>query len=849
MVRQRTTGQRKAKITEPGSRRVAHRAPQPMRHKVLLYLCFFASGIAGLTLEIVWSKYLSYLLGNSIYGVATVVAAFLGGLGLGALVGGRLAAGTRRPLLLYARLEILVAVMGLLSPLAYVVARPLFAGLYGAMGGSGAPFLLARFVILFLTLLIPTIAMGATLPLLVSAFTRREGEFGSSVSSLYAVNTMGAVCGVALAGFALIPALGLWKTAAVAAAIDLAVAAAIFGSKPAPTPVDADEGERSVREGAGSGETSRAAFTRLVLPAFAVSGFCAILYEVSWTRILSVPFGGMVYSFSAILAVYLLGIAVGAALAAVLLRVSRSPAFLFGLFQLLLALAVVLSSRVFASLPDLQATLIAQSRGSAQRLFAGEAGVAARIVFLPTLFLGALFPLAAAIYQGGRRKGNGSGEGGGHREAGASVGMIYAANTLGSIAGSIATAFLLIPAIGSLRAILAAALTNAVIGCMALLLGEGARWKRAMVAAAAIAGVAAVAVFATPTWQAERMSFGFVRLLRAYEFGGEGLVHRILEKVGHSRALERLLFYREGRVAAVAVLETGDKSQLRRALLINGKTDATTGSGEDMAQQVLVGQVPLLLAPHARNVCVVGYGSGVTTHAVLTHPVESVLTLELEGAVIEAAPFFEDAAHRPLADPRSRLVVEDAGTYLRSTKENFDVIISEPSNPWIAGVGNLFTREFYQEARRRLNPGGVFCQWIQTYSVSPATLSTVFRTLKTTFKQGQLFYVESSGDLIILAVPDQELVLDRASMDAAFHRPGVAEDFARIGIHSLDDVLGAYRGRLDRLAREAGPGPINTDDNSWLEHEAPLDLITPQEENPILTRSARVEEDLRSSLR
>ncbi len=847
MARQRTAEQHRRKKAEPGSKRVAHRAPQPMRHKVLLYLCFFASGIAGLTLEIVWSKYLSYLLGNSIYGVATVVAAFLGGLGLGAVMGGTLASRTREPLMMYARLELLVAAMGLLSPLAYLLARPLFASLYGAMGGSGIAFLLVRFSVLFAALLIPTIAMGATLPLLVSAFTRREGEFGTSVSRLYAINTAGAVCGVALAGFALIPSIGLWKAAAVAAGIDLLVAAAVFAVKPAPRAV-ADAGETTGGVDASGAAVERRdpprgayspasadtpAFTPLILPAFALSGFCAILYEVAWTRILSVPFGGMVYSFSSILAVYLLGIALGAALASLLLRRSRAPALLFGLFQLLLAGAVVLGSRVFASLPDLQATLIAQSRGSAANLFAGEAAVAARIVLLPTFFLGALFPLAAAIYQRARH------------EAGASVGTIYAANTLGSIAGSIVTGFVLIPAIGSFRAILAAALANVAIGCLALLLGEGARWKRGAAAAAAVAGTVAVASFAIPTWQSERMSFGFVRLLRAYEFGGESLVHRILEKVGHSEELERLLFYKEGRVATVTVLETGD----RRALLINGKTDATTGSGEDMAQQVMVGQVPLLLAPNAKDVCVVGYGSGVTTHAVLTHPIEKALTLELEGAVIEAAPFFEAAAYRPLADPRSRLVVEDAGTYLRSTKENFDVIISEPSNPWIAGVGNLFTKEFYEEARRRLKPGGIFCQWIQTYSVSPATLSTVLRTVATTFPKGQLFYVESSGDLIILAVPDRELFLDRASMEAVFQRPAVAADFARIGIHSIEDVLGAYRGRLDRLAREAGPGPVNTDDNSWLEHEAPLDLITPQNENPLLTRSSQVEADLRSSLR
>ena len=826
---------------------MAPRQGQQVERRGLLYVCFFASGMAGLTLEIVWSKYLSYLLGNSIYGVSTVVAAFLGGLGIGAVVGGRLASRSREPLMLYAGLELLIGIMGLASPLAYHAARPLFASLYGAMGGSGAAFLLVRFLILFVALLVPTIAMGATLPLLVSAFTRREAEFGSSVSRLYAINTMGAVFGVAAAGFALIPALGLWKTSAAAGILDFAVAGAIFAVKPggAAGALREISTERPAAPGGPSAERARdpvagvsalpaasGLFAKLIVPLFAVSGFCALLYEVAWTRILAVPFGGMVYSFSAILAVYLLGIALGAAFAALLLKRSSSPVLLFGLFQLLLAGAVVLGSRVFDSLPNMQTTLIAQSRGSASHLFSGEAGVTARIVLLPTFFLGALFPLAAAIYQRGRR------------EAGASVGTIYAANTLGSIAGSVLTGFVLIPAIGSLQSLLAAALANAVIGCIALLLAKGVLWKRACAALAGAAATIAVAAFATPTWNAERMSLGFVRLLRAYEFGGEGLVHRIIEKIGRSKDLERLLFYKEGRLATVTVLETGD----RRALLINGKTDATTGSGEDMAQQVMVGQMPLLMVPNAESVCVVGYGSGVTTHAVLTHPIRKALTIELEGAVIEAAPFFEDAALRPLSDPRSSLVVEDAGTYLRSTKEDFDVIISEPSNPWIAGVGNLFTKEFYEEARRRLRPGGVFCQWIQTYSVSPATLSTVFRTVATTFPKGQLFYVESSGDLIILAAPDRELNLDRAAMSAAFSRPAVAQDFARIGVRTIQDVLGAYRGRLDRVAREAGPGPINTDDNSWLEHRAPLDLITPQEENPLLAWSPQVEADLKASL-
>src|SRR5258705_4296421 len=301
----RRTSQAAKRHPTPG---MAPRHGQQGERRGLLYVCFFASGMAGLTLEIVWSKYLSYLLGNSIYGVSTVVAAFLGGLGVGAVVGGRLASRSREPLMLYARLELLIGIMGLASPLAYHAARPVVASLYGAMGGSGAAFLLVRFLILFVALLVPTIAMGATLPLLVSAFTRREAEFGSSVSRLYAINTMGAVFGVAAAGFALIPALGLWKTAAAAGILDFAVAGAIFAVKPggAAGALREISTERPAAPGGPSAERARdpvagvsslpaasGLFAKLIVPLFAVSGFCALLYEVAWTRILAEPVAGI----------------------------------------------------------------------------------------------------------------------------------------------------------------------------------------------------------------------------------------------------------------------------------------------------------------------------------------------------------------------------------------------------------------------------------------------------------------------------------------------------------------------------------------------------------------------------
>jgi hypothetical protein len=219
----------------------------------------------------------------------------------------------------------------------------------------------------------------------------------------------------------------------------------------------------------------------------------------------------------------------------------------------------------------------------------------------------------------------------------------------------------------------------------------------------------------------------------------------------------------------------------------------------------------------------VGYGAGVTTHAALTHPVRETVTIELEEAVIEAAPLFRDVARDPLADPRHRFVIEDAGTFLRSTAGRFDVIISEPSNPWLAGVGDLFTREFYRAVSARLEPGGIFCQWVQSYELSPRTLATILRTLAASFPSGHVF--RFGADFLIISSASPSLPIDLEKLARGFARTEVRRDLTKIGLRAPKDLLRAYRGRLERLAEEAGPGPINSDDNGWLEHAAPLDLL------------------------
>ncbi len=831
------------------SRRPAPVAGSPPSRDVnrgLLYLCFIASGTAGLILEIVWSKYLSFLLGNSIYGVSTVVAAFLGGLGIGAAWGGRWAARSRAPLLAYGRLEAVVGILGISSPLAILAAPPLFAGLYEMVGGYGPAFFAVRFAFLFLALLIPTTAMGATLPLLVEHFDRSEARgggpsrSGGPVARLYALNTAGAVTGVVLAGYFLIPSLGLAASAGIAAAIDFAIAAFVLLSRPAPLapsrtaarPGDAVPEPGAPRGAAGAAFATPTLAESVLLPMVAISGVTAILYQVAWTRILAIPFGGMVYAFSAILALYLLGLALGAAGAARALRRSNDPWTLFAALQIGLAVAVAFGSHFFASIPHGQASAIAASQGNMLALLAGEARIAALVVMPPTLFLGALFPVSVALRR--RRV----------ADAGEATGQVYAANTIGSIAGAILTAFLFIPAFGTLKTILGAAAVNLAMGAAALLFGRSSlAWRRAG-AAAAVAGGLVFALVWMPDWNASRMSFGFIRLLRAHWYGGESLTHRIIDKVGTTPDFETLLFYREGRSATITVVE----AQKQRALLINGKTDATTGEGADMRTQILVGQLPLLGTARRDDVCIVGYGSGVTAHAVLTHPVKSALTVELEGAVFEAARFFDADAKRPLDDPRSRALVEDAQTLLRSDRATYDVIISEPSNLWIAGSGDLFTKEFYDVAASRLRAGGIFCQWVQCYQISPEAVQTVFRTLSGRFPYGQLFYVDDSSDLIVLASPDREVTLDAAAWEAAMARPEVAADLARIGVRSFADLLRYYRGRLDRVAAAAGPGPVNTNDNGWLEHRAPFDLIASEGSEKLFAWSPSVARDLAASL-
>jgi spermidine synthase len=783
-------------------------------------ICFILSGAASLALEVTWSKYLSLLLGSTVYGVATVVGSFMAGLGLGSYIAGKLSGRLRNHVRAYAWLEGAVGLFALLSPLLFRNISPVFGKLFDLSFQSLTLFLAARFTVLFLILLIPTIAMGASLPILAEYFARREPASRGHIGALYALNTIGAVLGTTMAGFVFIPRWGLARSTITAALIDLAILAFLLLR---PFPPASPMEEKSPKDLAKQEQQIKGPFQvfwdfmkvwrgPFIALLFGLSGLLAMAYQIGWTRILIVSLGSSVYCFTIILALYLTGLSLGSALISRLAERTQSPLAWFGFLEGIVALTVYSGTFWFGKLPQLTAWAFRASEGHPLSFYLYETLIAAPIVLPPTLALGALFPIAARSYREVVGK------------TGRAVGTIYAANTLGTILGSLGAGFLLVPLIGTRKTVLMAAVASAVVGLLALALAPRARNLK--IIAATIAVVAIIGATARPPLiRLSDVNYGIVSILRDEHKiqAGKTLPKDDLSKQRipqqQSPSLERLIYYREGLNAAVAV----SADDRHRFLIINGKGDAST-IPVDMKTQTLLGHLPMMFAPRSQDVLVIGLGAGVTTHAVLTYPdVKRVDTVEIEAGVIEASDFFKDVNGEALQDPRSHLVIDDARIWLSYTEQEYDVIISEPSNPWIAGINSLFTLDFYHQVDQKLRPAGIFCQWIHTYEISEDSVYTVLRTIGRVFSNVTIF--SNYNDMLIIAQEDPRL---KPSVDYAFSLPAVASDLADIGMKDPTSIAPHYKASLKQLLAGRKEGPLNTDDNCYLEHKAPLELINPR---------------------
>jgi spermidine synthase len=768
----------------------AERDDAPASVPLWLVVAFFLSGAAGLVYEVVWAKVLSTTLGSSLFAISTVVSAFFGGLALGAFaLGPRLARGARR-VERYALVEVGVALLGALSVPALRATEPLFVGLHRLLGPHLAVFIAIRFCVLFAIIVVPTALMGATLPLLVAHAEGRR--FGGALSRLYSANTLGAVAGTLAAAFVLIPSLGLVRSA-VAAAIANAAAAAIAWAR-------RDAGAATARDRAAGpeGAAPRRPAHATVVALVALSGFGALVLEVTWTRILTLIISSSVLSFAIVLAFYLFGIAAGSAAVARALPRLQNPLLRFADLQVVLGLLVLTHLLLLPLLPDLLFRLVVSPATTLPVALGAQALVAAVLLVPPCFVLGALFPLAARLLHAS--------------DPARTTGTTYAVNTVGTIAGAVAAGYFFIPRIGSRGTLVFGALLSLGIGLVALLRARAQTVRVATVAVTATAAAASL-LLAAPRWDPRLLTASVYRPLVAHALAAPD-ADAGAPSLARSVAVDSIAFYREGintTVSVHAVRETG-----ALVLKIGGKSDA---SSIEVGTQTLLGLLPMLFAPDSARVAIIGHGTGMTAATVLRAAARSVDMIEIEEAVLEASRLFREPGDVPLDDPRARIVVDDGRMHLAAAREPFDVVVSQPSNPWVAGNNNLFTRDFYRLVRSRLSPGGVFCQWIQMYEVSPETASALLGAFRAEFP-GAFVFQTARADLVLVAPGGGARLRIERTRD-----PEIAAAIATLGVSPPEAIVSYYACPLDELVATLPHAALNTDDNAFVEYRAAIDLF------------------------
>jgi spermidine synthase len=757
---------------------------------VVLLALMGASGCAALIYEIVWLQLLQLVIGSSAVSLGLLLAAYMGGLCAGSALLARFVAADRHPLRVYAALEAGIGVLGLLA----LFGIPLVGRLYLA-GPTG---LVARAVVAAVCLLPPTLLMGASLP----AMARWAGTSSAGVARmgfLYSANIAGAVAGCLLAGFYLLRVYDMAIATYAAVAINAAAAgcAALASSR--------GKYVAWKREGA-AGLARRhplpgAAFVYL---AIALSGLTALGAEVVWTRLLSLLLGPTVYTFSIILAVFLLGLWAGSSAGSSLARRVDRPRLALAGCQILLAGALAWTGYTLAhSLPywPVDPWL------SLDPWFNFELDLVRAVwAILPaTLLWGASFPLALASVAAA-----------GEDPAGV-AGRVYAINTAGSIAGSLAFSLWLIPSIGSRQSqqMLIAIAVLAAITAGASAIGPALR-------KAAFAGAAAAAVMLgwglTTTvqdvpWEVIAYGRRIAPIIRAFDL--------------YDRANPTKVLYRgEGVNSSVLIAERAGQ----RHFYVSGKAEASTAI-LDMRLERMMGHVPALLSPNPKSVLVVGFGAGVTAGSFTRYPdVEKLVICELEPFIPPASTeYFGKQNYDVLHNARTHMVYDDARHFIFTTRDKFDVITTDPIHPWVKGTSVLYSKEYYELVKQHLNPGGVVAQWLPIYDSDPETIKTELATFFAVFPEGTIWSNNLNGDgfdLVLLGQAQPAPInVDsiQARLDQAGYAP-VAASLNEVGFHSAVELLATYAGRARDLQPVIAGAPINQDLNMRLQYIAGLGL-------------------------
>jgi predicted membrane-bound spermidine synthase len=778
---------------------------------MLVLLLFFCSGATALVYEVLWSKYLSLILGSTVQAQTVVLAVFMGGLALGNRLFGRRSASFESPVLVYGILEMIIGIYAFFFPKLYAAADTAFVAI--GSNFSTATFLLfcLKLTISILLLLLPTVLMGGTLPLLASWIQRQPGiESGARVGIFYATNSLGAVFGAGLAGFVLVQSLGTVSSLELTGLFNVGIGVAgfilgkrelLYETRPGPSPAAIAPAGPAL---------AQAPFRFGLLVGF--TGAVSMGLEVLFARALAMIAGGSLQAFAIVLMSFILGIGLGSA-AISSMSVARRNGVNSICILLLGAAAIVVVNIMFIEdwvLLYSQAKYGLAANPIGFRWHQAALAVMSFIVLgLPAAFLGAVVPLSIQLLQGAAGRG---------LELGDQVGRLLTANTIGAVTGVLVTGFVLMPLLGLRAAIALLALTlMAVAGWLAYRRSH----NRVSTFATGLAALSFLGILSTgDNWQ-ETFSSGIFRLRNVF------LTREWLEM---RKQRSNLLYYKDSADATVSVEKSNDASDRGQTTLrINGKTDAS--SVGDLSTQYLLAHLPMMAKPDAKKVFVLGFGSGVTAGSLLGHPIEQVTIAENCGPVLEASVFFKDLNRGVLTNSRTRIFADDARAVLKLNRDQYDIIISEPSNPWVAGIGSVFTREFYQIAASRLTEGGIMAQWFHKYEMSDNIVYVVLRTFAAVFPHMEIWDTQD-GDIVLLGSL-QPWESGPAQFQKIFERPEARKDLAAVG---LESAVGMW---IRQIASQRtafaipGDGPIQTDEFPLLEYHAPAAFFIGQQANQL----------------
>jgi spermidine synthase len=753
-----------------------------------LGLLFLISGACGLIYQVLWLRLLGLVFGVTVYAASTVWASFMAGLALGSFVGGRLGDRVRSPLIWFGAVEIFVGLSALSTPLVLDVLQGWYAQIHDALPRSVGVVTLARGLMSFLVLLVPTMLMGATLPLIVRSALVRGGELGTKVGVLYGTNTAGAIAGTLAAGLILIPSLGIGRTFQLGAALNAAVGLVAvliglrgrktmaIGEKPSVPPVpDVD---------APADRPGEPAFTRYtVLAVFAVSGFATLALEVIWFRAIVLVARPTVYTFAVMLATVLFGIAAGSYLVSIVMRRQRNWLAWLAVIEVAMGVAALTSLAALAQTPDVE-RMIAPYVAAVLPSYLSHALAASLPVILPTtLLMGIAYPIGIRLWVGGENQ---------SRRLASRLGVFNSMNLVGAIFGSLTAGFILLPVWGSQASLVATATLIFVSGFALLMLALRGNPVRVLAASLLVPAFAVLAV---------RTTDPFMTFLR--------LRFPNLPVASHEEAVE----------GTVSVHGDGPG---RYMLVLDGNHQAND-TGPMLATHRRISLLALAIHPEPRDVLVVGLGGGATPGAVSRHEGVDLDVVELSSAVARASKFFAHANHDLLTRPNVRLILDDGRNHLALTKKKYDVLTADIILPIHAGSNNVYSEEYFKLVRRALKPGGLAMQWA---SGTEAEYKTIARTFRSVFPHATVW---ADGSLLVGTV--EPLKLRESDFNWKLQLPNHRAGLAELGVRSFEDLLGLYAAGPEELQAFLGPGPILTDDRPLAEYF----LSLPRDRRPNLS--------------